>query len=113
MKSALFITLLMASLSASAKSVESGTSDAAEALAKDYMATMFILVGPPKVDGDQALVTARVFGQQCQLNMVRIGKEAGNSYGWQIFGQICGPIPSAESGKWITDEQGKPQYVQP
>lgn len=113
MKSALFITLLVVSLSASAKSVDSGTADAAGALAKDYMATQFILVGSPKVDGDQALVTARMFGQQCQLNMVRTGNESGNEHGWQIFGQVCGPAPGAESGKWITDGQRKPQYVQP
>lgn len=113
MKSALFIALLMASFCASAKTVESGTSEAAGALAKDYMATQFILVGKPKIDGDHALVTAKMFGQECQLNMVRIGKESGNEHGWQIFGQVCGPTPGGESGKWITDPQGKPQYVQP
>lgn len=113
MKPVLFITLLMASLSASAQGVEAGSSEAAGELAKDYMATQFILVGQPKVEGDQALVTAQVFGQQCQLNMVRIGKQSGNASGWQIFGQVCGPTPGSESGKWITDGQGKPQYVQP
>lgn len=113
MKPVLFITLLMASLSASAHSVDAGSTEAAGELAKEYMATQFIIVGPPKVDGDQALVTAQVFGQQCQLNMVRIGQQSGNEHGWKIFGQVCGPIPGAESGKWITDGQGKPRYVQP
>lgn len=77
------------------------------------MATQFILVGPPKVDGDHALVTARMFGQECQLNMARTGNESTNEHGWQIFGQVCGSAPGGESGKWITDRQGKPQYIQP
>lgn len=113
MKLALYVTLLLASVSASAQSGESGTSEAVEALAKEYMATQFILVGPAKVDGNHALVTVRMLGQECQLNMSRTGAASSNEYEWKIFGQVCGQAPSAESGKWITDEQGKPRYVQP
>jgi hypothetical protein len=76
------------------------------------MATQFIVVGSPKVDGDHAQVTVRMFGQECQLNMSRAGNESSNGYGWQIFGQVCGPALGAQSGKWITDDQGKPRYVQ-
>lgn len=113
MKPALMITLLMASLSAAAAPVESGTSDAAGALAHEYMATKFILVGAPKVDGDHAIVTAKMFGQECQLNMARTEQKQGNGYGWEIFGEVCGPAPGAAPGKWTTDERGNPQYVQP
>lgn len=113
MKSALLFSLLIASMSASAQSTEPGSLDAAGALAKEYMATQFIVVGSPKLDGDFALVTVKMFDQECQLNMARTARDSANGSGWQVFGQVCGPVPSGEAGAWISDEQGKPRYVRP
>lgn len=113
MKPVLFFALLAASLCALAQTAESGSPTAAGALAKEYMASQFILVGEPKVTGDHALITVKMFDQQCDLNMARTIQAPNNEPTWQIFGQVCGPVSASEAGAWISDEQGKPRYVRP
>lgn len=113
MKPVLFFALLAASLSASAQTAESGSPNAAAALAKEYMASQFIVVGEPKVTGDHALITVKMFDQQCDLNMARTTQAPSNESACQVFGQVCGPVSAAEAGAWISDEQGKPRYVRP
>ncbi|MPQ71486.1 hypothetical protein [Pseudomonas sp. MWU12-2323] len=70
-----------------------GTAHAAEAVAYPYLSSRFIVVAPPKVEGDQALVTATLMGQECTLNMSSSDPTPQNKYGWSIYGEICGPIP--------------------
>lgn len=90
-----------------------GTTKAAEAVAYSYLSSRFIVVAPPKIEGDQALVTAMLMGQECTLKMSSIAATPQNKYGWSIYGEVCGPISAAEQNKWTTDNFGKPHFTQP
>lgn len=113
MKPVLFFALLAASLSASAQTAELGSPSTAAAVAKEYMASQFIVVGEPEVTDGQTLITVKMFDQQCKLYMAPATKAPNNEPTWHVFGQICGPVSAAEVGEWTTDEQGKPRYVRP
>jgi hypothetical protein len=90
-----------------------GTADAAKAVAYSFLSSRFIEVAPPQIEGDHALVTAMILGQQCTLNMQATAPTPFNKHGWSIYGEVCGPISAAELSKWTVDKFGKPRFAQP
>jgi hypothetical protein len=93
---------LSKSLGGVQQDIKSGTAEAAQAMAQSYLSDRFIVVAPPKVEGDQALVSALFMGEECTLNMSRT-QNSQNGFGWLIYGSVCAAATEAEQKKWTAD----------
>ncbi|WP_323601026.1 hypothetical protein [Pseudomonas putida] len=101
MKSKLLFLLFTVAVGAQAE-IKPGTPDAAQAMALPYLTNRFMVVGPAKVEGDEATVKALFMGQECTLSMVRAPRSQ-NEYGWSVYGSVCGARTAAEQEKWMQD----------
>lgn len=67
----------------------SGTSEAAQELAYEYIAKSMVDVGNPKIWADTALMDILIGGRKCALKMLRAKGGEDNRYGWHVANMHC------------------------